>query len=50
MQYVTALLASEFDFGFAPGEFGELVEGEMKDQFTSNPGPLRLVFTKRQGA
>ena len=48
MRYVTALLALEFDFEFAPGESGERVEGEMKDQFTSNPGPLKLVFKKRQ--
>lgn len=46
MHYVIALLASEYDFKFPPGEFGERVEGDMQDHFTSEPGTVNLGFSK----
>ena len=41
---MTALLASKYDVSFPPGEDGSsVVEGTL-DQFTANPGELRLCF------
>lgn len=48
MRIVVALLASKYDFSFAPGEDGSAVEADMVDQFTGNPGQLKLVFQKRE--
>ena len=47
MRFVVALLASKYDFDYAPGEDGTAVERDMVDQFTASPGELRLVFRKR---
>ncbi len=47
LRYVTALLASKYDISFPPGEDGRSVEEDTLDQFTSNPGDLRVVFRAR---
>ena len=44
---MTALLAQKYNVGFAQGEDGQGVEGDLMDRFTAAPGRLRLVFTKR---
>ena len=48
IRYVTALLASKYDVSFPPGEDGRSVEENTLDQFTANPGQLRVVFRARQ--
>lgn len=48
LRYVTAMLISKYHIGFAQGEDGSKVEGEMRDQFTAAPGPLRLIFRMRE--
>ena len=45
---MVALLASKYDFNYAPGEDGRAVERDMVDQFTAAPGQLRLVFRHRE--
>ena len=45
LRFVTALLVSNYDINFAPGEDGTRVCEDMKDQFTAAPGKLELVFT-----
>lgn len=47
IRMVTADLLSAFDVRFAPGDNGEAVELNMRDQLTANPGDLSLVFTPR---
>ncbi len=44
---LTADLLSAFDVRFAPGDNGEAVELNMRDQLTANPGDLSLVFIPR---
>ena len=48
LRFVTALLASKYDVNFPPGEDGRSVEEDTLDQFTSNPGELKVVFRARQ--
>ncbi len=50
LRCVTALLASKYDVSFPPGEDGRSVEQDTRDQFTSNPGELRVVFRARGNA
>ena len=45
---VTACLLNDFDIRFRPGDNGEAVERDMRDQLTSNPGDLYLVFEPRK--
>lgn len=47
LRFVTTLLVSQYDIGFAPGEDGERCWREMKDQFTAAPGRLDMVFKLR---
>ena len=47
LRAVTALLVSKYDVCFAPGEDGSSVEEDTLDQFTANPGELRVVFQAR---
>ena len=47
MRLVTARLVSKFDVSFAEGETGRAIVEELKDTFTTVPGPLQLVFEKR---
>lgn len=44
---VIAELLAGFDIAFAPGDSGEAVERDMRDQLTANPGDLNLVFKPR---
>ncbi|KAL8938660.1 MAG: hypothetical protein Q9216_003780 [Gyalolechia sp. 2 TL-2023] len=48
LRFVTALLASKYDISFPAGEDGESCVEDMVDQFTAVPGPLNLVFCKRE--
>ncbi|KAJ5622751.1 cytochrome P450 [Penicillium lividum] len=48
IRMVAAALVSRYHLDFAPeSKNGELVEKEMKDQLTAQPGPCHLVFTPR---
>jgi tryprostatin B 6-hydroxylase len=47
MRYALARLFKKYYCRFAPGETGESVTKNFKDQFTSNPGELRLCFELR---
>ena len=44
---VTAQLLSTFHIRFASGDHGEVVERDMRDQLTGNPGQLILTFERR---
>jgi hypothetical protein len=48
MRLITARLVQRYRFSFPPGETGDAVLRDLKDQFTSNPGRLRLVFELRE--
>ncbi|KAI2794603.1 hypothetical protein POX_a01202 [Penicillium oxalicum] len=48
MRLITAKLIQKYRFSFPAGEDGSAVLGDLKDQFTSNPGRLRLVFELRE--
>lgn len=48
IRLVTASLLSRFRVCFAPGDNGDAVERDMRDQLTGNPGDLNLVFEPRQ--
>ncbi|KAL8747752.1 MAG: hypothetical protein Q9190_000410 [Brigantiaea leucoxantha] len=48
LRSVLALLVTRFDVRLAPGEEGVKVWKDLKDQFNSHPGKLRLVFTLRR--
>jgi cytochrome P450 len=47
VRMVTAHLLSNFHISFCPGDDGEAVERDMRDQLTATPGKLNLVFRKR---
>ncbi|WQF83912.1 Putative cytochrome P450 [Colletotrichum destructivum] len=47
MRFVVARLVSKYRFRLAPGETGNRVFDDIRDQFTSNPGPLSLCFELR---
>lgn len=47
MRLVIARLVKRFHIRFAPGEDGQRVMRDLRDQFTSNPGGLTLVFDQR---
>lgn len=47
MRLITARLLRKYRFKIPPGETGDSVWRDLKDQFTSNPGRLRLVFERR---
>jgi tryprostatin B 6-hydroxylase len=44
---LTAHLVQKYKISFPAGESGESVHRDWKDQFTSSPGRLRLVFEPR---
>lgn len=48
MRVAVALLVTEFDFSFAPGEDKESVLTQTTDFFTAAPGPLKLVLGSRK--
>ncbi|KAK2053246.1 cytochrome P450 [Colletotrichum caudatum] len=47
MRFVVARLVKKYHIRLAPGETGNRVFEEIRDQFTSNPGPLSLCFELR---
>ncbi len=47
LRAVTARLVSKYDVCFPPGEDGRSVEEDTRDQFTANPGALRVIFRAR---
>ncbi|KAL9035951.1 MAG: hypothetical protein Q9180_004579 [Flavoplaca navasiana] len=49
IRMVVANLLANFDISFPPGDNGEAVERDMKDQLTANPGELFLKFETRFG-
>ncbi len=48
MRLVTSRLVKKYHIRFAPDETGDRVVNEMRDQFTTNPGRLWLVFELRE--
>jgi hypothetical protein len=50
LRIVVALLVTEFDIQFAPGENGEALLHESKDFFTVSIADLKLIFTSRPTA
>lgn len=47
MRGVITRVVKRFRFKLAPGETGNRVLDEMRDQFVPNPGPLSLCFEER---
>ena len=47
IRMVTACVLSTFRICFTPGDNGEAVERDMRDQLTGNPGDLYLIFASR---
>ncbi|KAJ5936752.1 benzoate 4-monooxygenase cytochrome P450 [Penicillium verhagenii] len=48
MRLVTARLLRNYRFRYPKGETGEALRNNCKDQFTSKPGRLRLIFEARE--
>ncbi|KAJ5936120.1 benzoate 4-monooxygenase cytochrome P450 [Penicillium verhagenii] len=48
MRLITARLVRYYDFRYPKGETGGAVRDNFKDQFTSKPGRLRLIFEARE--
>ncbi|PYI26789.1 cytochrome P450 [Aspergillus indologenus CBS 114.80] len=47
IRVAAALIFTELEFQFAPGESGQRLFKESLDYFTTSPGPMNLVFTTR---
>ena len=47
IRIATAKMVQNFDLAFAPGENGAKLFSETKDYFTSTPGPLNVILTRR---
>lgn len=47
MRCLVARVVKKFNFRLAPGETGNRVLEDMKDQFVPNSGPLSLCFELR---
>lgn len=47
LRYITCLLLRNYTVKFALGQVVSRVEQDMKDQFTSAPGKLKLIFIAR---
>ncbi|KAJ5899378.1 hypothetical protein N7495_004122 [Penicillium taxi] len=47
MRLITASLVQKYKFSIPSGETGDPVWKDLRDQFTSNPGRLRLLFQLR---
>lgn len=47
LRFVVSLLVRKFRIGFAPGESGEKLLTDLRDQFTAAPGKLQLQFQLR---
>ena len=50
LQFVIALLIKKYHITLAPGETGEWLEKDLRDQFTAAPGRLNLRFTPRSSS
>ncbi|KAH8595452.1 cytochrome P450 [Bisporella sp. PMI_857] len=48
MRMVLAHLIGKYHIAFPPGETGEYMIKDLKDQFTSDPGNLRVIFKLRE--
>ena len=48
MRGIVGRIVKEYRFQLAPGETGNRVLDEVKDQFVPNPGPLSLIFEHRK--
>ena len=48
MRAVVARLITNYDMRFAAGEDGTTALEKMKDTFTTTPGPLKVVFQRRE--
>ncbi|CAK1360646.1 Tryprostatin B 6-hydroxylase [Cercospora beticola] len=48
IRMTTASIIQKYAVALAPGEDGEAVISEMKDQMAVFPGPLRLAFSRRE--
>ncbi|KEY67605.1 hypothetical protein S7711_08275 [Stachybotrys chartarum IBT 7711] len=48
LRTITTLLVSNFDFSFKEGDDGSSVVRDARDHFTTCPGPLELVFLRRE--
>jgi cytochrome P450 len=45
MRFLVSKILKKYSFRFAEGDRGDCMDEQMKDQFVSNPGSLRLVFS-----
>lgn len=50
IRLVATILLSRYRVRFAPGETGEAVERDMRDQLTAQPGRYAVVFEPRNQA
>lgn len=50
LRLVTARLVTQYDFQFADVKNSRETIADIKDCFTAQSGPLRLIFTERQGS
>lgn len=50
IRLVATILLSRYRVRFAPGETGEAVERDMRDQLTAQPGRYAVVFEPRSQA
>jgi cytochrome P450 len=50
IRLVATILLSRYHVRFAPGETGEAVERDMRDQLTAQPGRYAVVFEPRSQA
>ena len=48
MRLVIAVIVKKYTFRIASGETGDCLRHDLRDQFTSNPGQLRLMFELRE--
>lgn len=48
IRVAAAMILTEFDFAFAPGEDGTQMFTKATDFFTTTPGPLYLTLQSRQ--
>lgn len=49
IRLTVAMLLKRYRIVFAPGQDVDVVEREMRDQVTAQPGPCRVIFEARNG-
>ena len=47
LRIATAVLVTNYDIALAPNEDGTKLFKELRDTFTTAPGPLNLVFHRK---